>query len=171
MSNLDEIRTRYTVDQVKATFYSMLDSMWDLAYNYNMCHQSGYTISASRTIIRDATPSWVDKRGIEEQMRRDTDLIFDGHDFSDVKKFIRAFIDEFYDCVIACMKRYVGGDLIKGRLYPEEVATNGVKKAYLFVHERHPKHVLNKTSMDYANTIADGIFREKLKDDKGYLVE
>lgn len=39
MSNMDEIRDRYTVNQVKATFFSMFDSMWDLAYNYNMCHR------------------------------------------------------------------------------------------------------------------------------------
>ena len=168
MSNIDEIRDRYTVDQVKATFYSMLDSIWDLAYNYNMCHQSGYTLNASRTIIKESKPSWVDERGIEEQMRRDTDLIFEGQDFEDVKKFIRAFINEFYECAIACIRRYVGGDLIKGRLYPEEVATNGVKKAYLFAHDRHPKHTLNKSSKDYADVICDGIFREKRKDDKGY---
>ena len=169
MSDMDEIRDRYTVDQIKATFFSMIDSIWDLAYNYNMCHQSCYTLCASRTIIRESTATWVDKRGVEEQMRRDTNLIFEGCDFEDVKKFIRAFVDEFYDSAICCIKRYVGGNLIKGRLFPEEVATNGVKKAYLFIHERHPKHILNKSSRDYADVICDSIFREKRKDDKGYL--
>ena len=169
MSNMEEIRLRYSVDQIKAIFYSMMDSMWDLAFNYNMCHQSKYTFIASYSIARDKTPDWTVIRGIIEQMRRDTDLVFKGYDFADVKKLIEAFVTEFYDTAMACIRAYVGGPLIKGRLYPEEVATNGVAKAYLFLHEKHPKWKLNRSAKDYVETIVDGVFAEKRADDKGYL--
>ena len=159
MTNLDYVRRTYTVDEVKAVFYSMVDAIYDIIFNpTDDNYECGVYNNILNSLIGKSTLILESKMYIRYKMSRDLIAMNSNINHSDdLYDFAYGMIDSYCQLAFNVIRRYTGS-LTKGRLHPDRVATNGCKKAYLFVHDRHPKHKLNKSAADLIDIIINDIW-------------
>jgi hypothetical protein len=163
MSNVEEIRKHYTEDNVKALTFSLIDSIYDIMYNTGHC--TGTNIDDLIHILNKFAKSniYLDTtcvNSIYRQMRRDVDAIFPNFD-GDTNGFVRNFIKTYFSICYRAVRSYVGKAKYEGNFYPDDIATNGCKASYLFVHVRHPKHKLNLASRYVMDMVTEDLFKTK----------
>lgn len=162
MTNLEQVRTKYTVDEIKALFYSMVDSIYDILFNADTYVESMsiydnilHALTGGKSLSLEAMMY------IRYRMSRDIDAmnthISHGEDLYELAY---GMIYSYHQLAFAVIRRYTGS-LTQGRLHPDIVATNGCKQAYLFVHDRHPKHKLNKSAKAEVEMVVDDIYRKE----------
>ena len=163
MINLDIIRKNYTVDEIKALFYSMVDSLYDIIFNATDDEDnSGVNTNILNSLVGKDYLTEESKKYIRHKMAMDMDAMnsFIDHG-NDIYNLAYGMITSYNILAFNAIRRYTG-NLTNGRLHPDRVATNGCKRAYLFVHDRHPKHKLNKSANDLIQIVIDDIWpREK----------
>ena len=156
----DEMRKQYTVDNIKLLTYSMIDSIYDIVFNtaHAFAINSRLKTDFVKAVTYDSHLNIDMLFAIENQMVRDLIVAFpDKFSESDFHEFVRQFIDAYHKLANRAIRRYTGS-YAKGLLYPEDIATNGCKQAYLFLHERHPKHRLNKSAKEEVEEIVNDFF-------------
>ena len=162
MTNLEQVRSKYNVDEIKALFYSMVDSIYDILFNADSYVES---MNAYDNILHALTNgknlSLEAMMYIRYRMSRDIDAM-NGHisHGEDLYELAYGMIYSYHQLAFAVIRRYTGS-LTQGRLHPDIVATNGCKQAYLFVHDRHPKHKLNKSAKAEVEMVVDDIYRKE----------
>lgn len=150
MNGLNRIANLYSEHDIKAILFSMTDTMYDLLYNPGSCTW------VCNEDVRYATEqlrqqNWYDTderliRIIHKCMDYDMSLNFPSKNhYDDHYALVNAFIKRWGAHCLKCVRGYNADKVLnQGRLVPDVVGTNGCKAAYLFVHDRHPKHKLNK---------------------------
>lgn len=162
VTNLEQVRSKYNVDEIKALFYSMVDSIYDILFNADSYVES---MNAYDNILHALTNgknlSLEAMMYIRYRMSRDIDAM-NGHisHGEDLYELAYGMIYSYHQLAFAVIRRYTGS-LTQGRLHPDIVATNGCKQAYLFVHDRHPKHKLNKSAKAEVEMVVDDIYRKE----------
>lgn len=160
-----ELRTEFTVNDIKCIGYSMIDSIYDIVFNTGHCRITNEFINPWNDQSDILLKHSIDDRtvnAIHEQMAKDMIRAFPNKiEDRNFHCLVREFIKSYYNLAIRAIRGYTK-NLIQGRLYPDDIATNGCKAAYLFVHERHPKHKLNSSAKEEIELIVDDFFgREK----------
>ena len=162
VTNLEQVRSEYNVDEIKALFYSMVDSIYDILFNADSYVQSTDVYdNILKSLTGDSELSFKSMMYIRYRMGRDIDAmnthIYHGEDLYELAY---GMIYSYHRLAFAAIRRYTGS-LTQGRLHPDIVATNGCKRAYLFVHDRHPKHKLNKSAKAEVEMVVDDIYHKE----------
>lgn len=162
MTNLEYVRNKYNVDEIKALFYSMVDSIYDIIFNADSKLQSTDVYdNILKSLTGESNLSFKSMMYIRYRMHRDINAmnthISHGEDLYELSYGI---IYSYHQLAFNVIRRYTGS-LTQGRLHPDIVATNGCKRAYLFVHDRHPKHKLNKSAKAEVEMVVDDIYRKE----------
>ena len=162
VTNLEQVRSKYNVDEIKALFYSMIDSIYDILFNSDARMRSIDTYNnILDTLTGKSDLSFKSMMYIRYIMHRDIEAmnthISHGEDLYELAY---GMIYSYHRLAFAVIRRYTGS-LSQGRLHPDIVATNGCKQAYLFVHDRHPKHKLNKSAKAEVEMVVDDIYRKE----------
>lgn len=159
MINVDIIRKVYNADEIKSLFYSMIDSIYDIIFNPTDEEDSSKVYSnILNSLVGKEYVTEESKIHIRHKMAMDMEAMnsFINHD-NDIYNLAYGMITSYNILAFNAIRRYTG-NLTNGRLHPDRVATNGCKRAYLFVHDRHPKHRLNKSANDLVQIIIDDIW-------------
>ena len=160
MTNLVEIRRKYTVDEIKALFYSMTDTIYDILFNSDKSEQETEEYQNILSVLTKRS-QFLTRESImyiRYKMHMDLDAMNGNINHqADLYNLAYAFIYSYYPLAFSAIRRYTG-TLTHGRLHPDRVATNGCKKAYLFVHDRHPKHRLNKSASDLIDLVVNDVY-------------
>lgn len=156
----DKMRKKYTVDNIKLLTYSMTDSVYDILFNtaHALAINSRLKTDMTKMVTHDSYMNDECAYAIHRQMMRDLIVAFpDKISDSDFHSFVIEFIKTYYKLANRAIRRYTGS-YYNGLMYPDDIATNGCKSAYLFVHERHPKHKLNSAAKYEVETIVNDFF-------------
>lgn len=159
MTNLDVVRKTYTVDEIKALFYSMIDSIYDIIFNTTDEEDSSEVYTnilnslVGKEYLAEKSKIYI-RRKMGMDMEAMNSFIYHGND---IYNLAYGMITSYSILAFNAIRRYTG-NLTNGRLHPDRVATNGCKRAYLFVHDRHPKHKLNKSANDLIQIVIDDIW-------------